>query len=70
MDPEEKLLNDFRAWARAEHGRPALLARKLGVSPQLLSHWLTGRRKPTLHDGLAIQEFLKAEAKRRKKKDS
>lgn len=68
MNPEEKLLNDLRAWARAEHGRPALLARKLGVSPGLLSHWLTGRRTPTLHDGLAIQEFLKTEAIRAKKK--
>ena len=69
MHPQEKLLNDLRAWARAEHGRDALLARELGVSPGLLSHWLTGRRTPTLRDGLAIQEFLKAQAMRPRKKN-
>ena len=70
MDLEEKLLSDLKAWARAEYGRPALLARKLGVSRQLVSHWTTRRRTPTLRHGLAIQEFLKRQAKRRKKKDS
>src|SRR5262249_51556128 len=70
MDPEEKLLSDLRAWARAEYGRPAFLARKLGVSPGLLSHWITGRRTPSLHHGLAIQAFLKSQAKHRKKKNS
>lgn len=67
MDPVEKLITDLQAWARAEHGRPALLARKLGVSKQLVSHWITRRRTPTLHDGFAIQAFLK-EAIRAKKK--
>ena len=68
MDLEEKLLSDLRTWARAEYGRPALLARKLGVSRQLVSHWITGRRTPTLHHGLAIQAFLAQEALRAKKK--
>jgi transcriptional regulator with XRE-family HTH domain len=68
MDPEEKLLSDLLGWARAKYGRPALLARKLGVSKQLVSHWITGRRTPTLHDGLAIQAFLKAEAVRARKR--
>jgi hypothetical protein len=35
MDPTEKLLCDLQAWARAKYGRPAFLARKLGVSRQL-----------------------------------
>jgi hypothetical protein len=68
MDPEEKLLADLETWARAKYGRPALLARRLGVSKQLVSHWITRRRTPTLHDGLAIQAFLKAEALRAKRK--
>ena len=59
MDPEENLIADLQAWARAKYGRPALLARKLGVSKQLVSAWLTGKRTPTLHHGLALQQFLK-----------
>jgi DNA-binding transcriptional regulator YdaS (Cro superfamily) len=70
MDPEEKLLADLETWARAKYGRPAFLARKLGVSKQLVSHWITRRRTPSLHYGFAIQEFLKGEAFRAKKKKS
>jgi len=68
MNPEEKLIGDLVTWARARYGRPALLARKLGVSKGLISHWLTGRRSPSLRHGLAIQELLKAEALGAKKK--
>jgi transcriptional regulator with XRE-family HTH domain len=67
MDPEEKLIGELIAWARAKYGRPASLARKLGVSKGLVSHWLTRRSSPSLHYGLAIQEFLKAEALREKR---
>jgi hypothetical protein len=67
VNPEQKLISELVAWARAKYGRPALLARKLGVSKQLVSAWLTGRRTPTLHDGLAIVEFLKAETLREKR---
>ena len=68
VDTQEKLLRDLQAWARAKYGRPALLARTLGVSRQLVSHWLTGRRIPTLHHGLAILAFLRQEALRAKRK--
>lgn len=66
MDPEEKLIRDLQAWAGGKYGRSALLARKLGVSKQLVSHWLTRKRTPTLHHGFAIQTFLKEEALRDK----
>lgn len=62
MDPEEKLLNDLQIWARAKYGRLSLLARQLGVSKQLVSHWLNRKRTPTLHHGFAIQSFLQREA--------
>jgi DNA-binding transcriptional regulator YiaG len=66
MDPEEILIRDLQAWARAKYGRRALLARKLGVSKQLVSAWITRRRMPTLHHGFALQSFLKEEALRDK----
>jgi transcriptional regulator with XRE-family HTH domain len=66
IDPEEKLICDLQAWVHGKYGRAALLARKLGVSKQLVSNWITRRRTPTLHDALAIQAFLKREALRLK----
>jgi hypothetical protein len=65
-NPEEKLIRDLQAWARAKYGRPAFLARKLGVSKQLVSHWMTRKRTPTLHHGFALQRFLKQERVRDK----
>jgi hypothetical protein len=66
MDPEEKLICDLQAWARAKYGRRAFLARKLGVSKQLVSLWITRKRTPRLHHGFALQSFLKEEALRDK----
>jgi hypothetical protein len=67
MAPEEseKLMADLKAWADAEYGRRAELARMLGVSRQLVSDWLAGRKMPTLDSGLKIQTFLKKQRKRR-----
>ena len=67
MAPEEseKLMADLKAWADAEYGRRAELARMLGVSRQLVSDWLAGRKTPTLDSGLKIQAFLKKQRKRR-----
>jgi transcriptional regulator with XRE-family HTH domain len=70
MNPEETIIRDLQAWARAKYKRSALLARKLGVSKQLVSAWLTGKRTPTLHHGLALQKFLKAQALRDKRAKS
>jgi hypothetical protein len=66
MNPEEMLIRDLQAWARAKYGRRAFLARKLGVSKQLVSAWITRRRMPTLHHGFALQSFLKEEGLRDK----
>ena len=61
----EKLITDLKAWADAEYGRRAELARMLGVSRQLVSDWFAGRKMPTLDSGLKIQAFLKKQRKRR-----
>ena len=66
MDLEEKLLSDLGPGS-SQVRAPALLARKLGASRQLVSHWITRRCTPTLHYGFAIKGFLEEEALRAKK---
>jgi transcriptional regulator with XRE-family HTH domain len=61
----EKLIADLKAWADAEYGRRAELARMLGVSRQLISDWFAGRTTPTLDAGLKIQAFLKKKRRSR-----
>lgn len=55
----EKLLTELKAWANAEYGRRAELARMLGVSRQLVSEWFAGRATPTWDNGMRIEELLK-----------
>jgi predicted transcriptional regulator len=55
----EKLLTELKAWANAEYGRRAELARMLGVSRQLVSEWFAGRATPTWDNGMRIEELLR-----------
>ena len=62
MPPDEldKLMADLREWAtQAEHGEQKKLAQLLGVKPQQVNHWITGRKLPNIGDGLRLQTFLK-----------
>jgi DNA-binding transcriptional regulator YdaS (Cro superfamily) len=61
----EQLLSDLREWCSVR-GRQRELADLLGFKKQLVSHWINGRRIPTLEDGLKIQAFLKKQKSRRK----
>ena len=70
MTPEEEreqLIADLAEWCGAEYGRQTEIANKLGVSKQLVSNWITGRRFPSLKNGLALQAFLQEQGKRRRK---
>jgi transcriptional regulator with XRE-family HTH domain len=59
-DEVEELMAALRAWAaQAKHGEQKDLAERLGVSPQKLNHWITGRALPNLRDGLRLHAFLK-----------
>jgi transcriptional regulator with XRE-family HTH domain len=55
----EQLLTELKAWANAEYGRRAELARMLGVSRQLVSEWFAGRATPTWDNGMRIEELLR-----------
>jgi transcriptional regulator with XRE-family HTH domain len=61
----DKFFKELKAWCREEPGRQKRLAKKLGVSEQRLSHWITGFRKPGLDHWLELNAFLR---KQREKK--
>jgi transcriptional regulator with XRE-family HTH domain len=65
MAPEELdlLMAELKAWCKAKHGRQAELAREIGVTEQLLSNWLARRKTPGLQKYLALQAFLRRQAK-------
>jgi hypothetical protein len=61
IEEGDKLLAELRAWAdQAEYGEQKKLADSLGVPPQRLNHWITGRRRPRLNDGMKLMAFLRA----------
>ena len=61
----DKVLNDLNEWCGEEFGRQRRLAKEIGVSEQVVSHWLNRRRTPRLKHWLKLQEFLKKQKKRR-----
>jgi DNA-binding transcriptional regulator YiaG len=60
----ERLRAELKAWCDQKRGRRAELARMMNVSPQLVSDWVTGRKIPTLDDGLKLIAFLKKHRRR------
>jgi hypothetical protein len=65
----DNLIAELKAWAdQAEFGAQKKLAESLGVPPQSLNHWISGRRVPNLRDGLKLQTFLKKWRKPKGKK--
>ena len=54
----EQVIVDLTAWCNVEHGRQTELAKRLGVSKQLVSHWVNRRRTPSLHNFLKVRKFL------------
>jgi hypothetical protein len=54
----EQLIIELKAWADEERGRRSMLARRFGVTRQIITNWFALRRNPSFEDGLKIQEFL------------
>jgi hypothetical protein len=65
----DKVLNDLTEWCGAEFGRQRMLAKELGVSEQVVSHWIYRRRTPRLKHWLRLQEFLKRQRKPPRKEE-
>jgi predicted XRE-type DNA-binding protein len=56
-----RLINELREWCSQKYGRQAQVARTLRVTRARVNDWITGRTVPSLSEGLALIEFLKAE---------
>jgi hypothetical protein len=62
----EALLNELRAWCEPR-GRKLELARRLDVSPTLVTFWLRGERLLSLEQWLTIKNIIR---QRRKKPEA
>jgi hypothetical protein len=58
----DKHIEQFRAWAKAEHGRAQKIADALKVSKQLVSNWLSGYRTVSLDEWTQIQAVINKES--------
>jgi DNA-binding transcriptional regulator YiaG len=65
QEETEKLIAELKAWADAEYGRRAEIARWLDVPRQRVTNWIAGRESPTLEQGLQLLAFLKKQRRRR-----
>jgi hypothetical protein len=54
----QELMSRLRDWAHQQRGRPAQLARDLGVKPSAVADWMAGRTCPSFPKGLRIQQLL------------
>jgi hypothetical protein len=58
-DEYSEAIEELKRIAGPEHGGQAKLARQLGVRPQRLYDWLSGKREPRVRTWFKIQAFLK-----------
>jgi DNA-binding transcriptional regulator YdaS (Cro superfamily) len=66
MEEPTAIISELKTWCSQKYGRNSKLARMLGVSPQLVNDWFSGKSTPTWATGLKIQAFLKKSEKARK----
>jgi DNA-binding transcriptional regulator YiaG len=59
-------LAELSQWCEREWGRQAEVARRVGVSPQTVNDWLSGRKKMTGIQALNVLELVEKERKRQK----
>jgi transcriptional regulator with XRE-family HTH domain len=62
---EQQLLAELGLWCERKWGRQAEVARRVGVSPQTVNDWLSGRKKMTGAQALSVLELVTKERKRR-----
>jgi DNA-binding transcriptional regulator YiaG len=69
MSPErtQRLITEIKAWCEAHQIKQVELARRLSVSPQLVTEWIKGRKQPTGEQALHMLELLKAKPQAAKK---
>ena len=65
-EKEQVLLAELGQWCERKWGRQAEVARRVGVSPQTVNDWLSGRKKMTGIQALNVLELVEKERKRQK----
>jgi transcriptional regulator with XRE-family HTH domain len=55
----KKLITDLKKWVKQKHGRQKELAGAMHVTEDTISHWLAGRKRPSLKKFFALRDFLK-----------
>ncbi len=58
----QKLLDALQGWCDKQRGRRAKAAGLIGISPQALANWFSGRQQPTAEQILIVREFLSRRA--------
>jgi transcriptional regulator with XRE-family HTH domain len=64
----DTIVAELKTLCAVERGWPSRVAEIVGVNRSAVSRWLRGQRKPSLNQRLAIQEFLKHEHRKFKKR--
>jgi hypothetical protein len=54
------LLEALRTWVKDKHGRQKELASAMQVNEHTVSHWLAGRKRPSLKKYFELREFLRS----------
>ena len=60
----EKLMDGLREWVGKKHGRQKELATAMRVTEYTVSHWLAGRKRPSLKKFFALRDFLKKQGEK------
>jgi hypothetical protein len=65
MAPSEidTFMKELEAWCQEDYGRQRRLAKEMGVSEQVVSHWIKRIRTPRLEHWMKLQAFLKTQRK-------
>jgi hypothetical protein len=53
------LMRSFGAWCDLQRGRRRVVAKLLGVSPQLVTEWIHNRRMPRLDQALRLTSLMR-----------
>jgi DNA-binding XRE family transcriptional regulator len=65
VSPQAGEENNWQKVCYHDSVREKKLAEHLGITPQRLNRWITGRDLPSLRLGLKLQTFLKKQRRRR-----
>jgi DNA-binding XRE family transcriptional regulator len=66
MGEADSLVNELIKWTEETRTTQSELARLIGVDRRRINEWFSGKKHPTLNNGIKIQRFLKEHRRRQK----